>query len=89
MIVKTEELAQYQMRMAGACSARTHGSLDVEYGMKDGKIRIQGLETWHLTSQSLSSAPAHECEISSETILSLYSVCSGVMHDSPSCVDWA
>ena len=85
VIVKTEELAQYQMRMAGAWSARTHGSLDVEYGMKDGKIRIQGLETWHLTSKSLSSSPAHECEISSETILSLYSVCSGLMHDSPSC----
>ena len=91
VIVKTEELAQYQMRMAGAWSARTHGSLDVEYWMKDGRIRIQGLETWHLTIQSLSSAPTHECEISSETILSLYSVCSGVMHD---CtihlhVDWA
>ena len=86
VIVKTEELAQYQMRMAGAWSAGTHGSLDVEYGMKDRRIRIQGLETWHLASQSLSSSPAHECEISSETILPLCSVGGCTIHHH---VDWA
>ena len=86
VIVKTETLAQYQMRMAGAWSAGTHGSLDVEYGMKDRRIRIQGLETWHLASQSLSSSPAHECEISSETILPLCSVGGCTIHHH---VDWA